>query len=107
MIGGAAIALQFAPSQRSHWVAYLVGSLFHVPLPFTSVWPFCAVPLIVGGEMAVGVEASVIGNGFSTVVTSEDVDSAIFDVEDTVEEFITPSATTWTMSPAATGTCGG
>ena len=48
-----------------------------------------------------------IGKGFSTADTSEDVETANLDDEDTVEEFVTPSATTWTVSPAATGASGG
>jgi hypothetical protein len=40
--------------QRSHWWAYDVGVLLHVPLLAVSVWPTAAVPLIAGGAVLTG-----------------------------------------------------
>jgi hypothetical protein len=46
-------------SQRLHWYAYDVGLFDHEPFDADSVWPCCAVPLIVGRDVFTG--AAMVG----------------------------------------------
>jgi hypothetical protein len=48
-------------SQRRHWYAYDVGLFDHEPVDADSVWPCCAVPLMVGRNVFTGATTEDVG----------------------------------------------
>jgi hypothetical protein len=55
-------------SQVSHWYLNKVGAGVQVPFASVSVWPGCATPEIVGGEVLVGGSGATTGVGAEVAV---------------------------------------